>query len=469
MTRPPTRASLKAAVAIALVPLQVWISCVRPQAAAPGNRRASSPSGRGSSPASRAYECLEKLQEVFYRRPPPWADNEGRRRLLEQAAAQIPAHDPTGRTLLLLGLAGGLADLERNPPPTRYENPVDYLLLRGTREEVIEAARALGLETTREPLFGTLPDPEMNARAIRCAGSDEHLVVVHSSLFNFLYTMTQLVLDPVEVESGGQVNFSSDLPPAIEVKLRKDLVELLRGFMAGYVALPPRGLRGDPAGVLRQSLVFVMVKAMELFIVGHEYAHVARGHTLREDRTLALPGAQSEGALRRARPAPRVPKVLVHSWQDEYEADLFGFRLMVLALERSLPAIFGSEDAQTLMGYARWAPLLFIQYGVMAKHARDLCGRKAAPAVGLVAETRFGTLTPQLTNEPVDDHPPAPTRRMLLAWALADAASIDPPGLRESRQRGEQLARALDGYLASLWRETAQDYWDECQARGTSR
>lgn len=203
--------------------------------------------------------------------------------------------------------------------PSRYQDPSTYSILTSLATHVEEAATAAGIDLPPRTVFGTLPLGQFNAMAIRVPRTEEHIIVFQDGVFGFLNLLSKAVSTCFPETDGGEGKISFSVHPAdIDAHLDRNSepIERLQQFLDAYV------LKGHPdlaapyilTGT-HQAMAAMMLDSAELFVMGHEYAHVIQGHLNQEH----IPHEGLEGDI----------EVASHPLVQELEADILGLKLSV--------------------------------------------------------------------------------------------------------------------------------------------
>lgn len=207
------------------------------------------------------------------------------------------------------------------------------VLMRNVRR--IEASVKEVYDRNLDPLptFGTLPQGDMNARALRVPETSEDFVVVlQQGLFDFLFSVTETFAAILPFGDSGSLILPLDKAGNnVDKKFLRELVHkrikemilqqehdktLLHFLEAVTTYLSLGNLDATTIWWGREHLQFksFLVKSSIRFVVAHELGHIYKGHLWSAERkVLALNGQDVEYA------AP--------DWNAEYAADLEGFWL----------------------------------------------------------------------------------------------------------------------------------------------
>ncbi|MFF4568336.1 hypothetical protein [Streptomyces sp. NPDC001410] len=280
------------------------------------------------------------------------------------------------------------------------------------------------------PLISHLRTGQLNAVSLRVPGHHgAHLVLVEDQMPLFASKLSKAVAwalpyGPAATE--GLIDIQWNLAAAVErIETVPEVVERFTDIVvayavsgrigdAGHHLLPPGPF--NLAGMLRDGL--------EYFVIGHEYAHIVSGHL--------------NSAVRRKGVLPvEEAEVLVHSWGQEFDADLIG---MVLSLNAGI-----EHDNRDL-----WVGFLGISLFFDALNVMDR-------AVALLQ-------TGDERTRQLGSHPPSDLRKQRLRAVLPQMADADRvrmtleladiqgqiirelwartrPALRELHRRGVPTAR----------------------------
>lgn len=404
-----------------------------------------------------AYRYLERLQHLEYvsaagepRYVPLWRTlAERQARLREFYAALEGARYPGEPHVLSEKDRRELEHELAKPLPTRYESPKFYLMLQLMSLGLRHVGRELGFDMSREPRFGSLPVPSLNAELRRVPNSKDHLVILNAGVFDIIKNLTLVAIETVEV-TVDQTHVSVDYTEAkFRERLRtrpeipRRLATLLR-FYGDKNAPDPRSVPVSR----EQRLLGTVDRAMFLFILGHEYGHLIKGH-----RPVARAASGSD------------VERLVHSWRQELEADQFGLRLMGRFLEK---AARESTAEELKLGYHMFGPLLVFEYmRLIEESAYILAHRRPPPALGAREQEEAGAIldlvrqqrgTPDWDSVPESvaarftGHPPTWLRWSILAGEIDQRVR----GLRTDLQKQwAVIGRSLGQNIHELWDTTA--------------
>jgi hypothetical protein len=301
---------------------------------------------------------------------------------------------------------------------------------RGDTRRIMEEAEAvevvlqqLNVPLDVAPLFRAIGSGRVNALAVNVPVTGEYILLFDTGLFTFCNLFSKIAAQciPFCDTANGLNRFSTavdDVDAAIAAvpELKRRFLDVLSGYVIG----------GDPkrasAYLLHQpymSLAAQLRKSMELFVIGHEYAHITRGHfdPERNTRTESL----------------RLLNDQEQSWADEMEADTKGFEL-------ALNVQIHRDRLDLPLSY--WGADFFLSCLVIVERCVSILQSGSPPD----------------PNSGEGSHPPATTRRTLLRLMMVK--SFGDHGLYPI-----ELASLLERILETFWEQT-KDHWLHIHHRG---
>jgi tetratricopeptide (TPR) repeat protein len=301
------------------------------------------------------YQYFEKVQFDAYKKSPPeqlkmlavLRDPQKALELMRQTGTMLNARkDLPGSRAAHMSDAGALEYLRKHwdtkKVPTCYEEPGEFMLWSGYADRIAAATARLKLPLAKRPKLGTLPTTDINAYTFPAAGEFDSVVAFNTQLTMFAWQMTKVTLPTVGVEWGKRVKVDGSPAHAREAiqadpVLRVDFALALTGFIQ---LTPPET---QPIAPSYDSLVLAYAQGMELFAMAHEYGHVIRRHiSPAMNFRLGVTDGVDTGSGEAANTVP----VLRRSWEQEFEADQIGARLLVDAV--------ANERSSDIMGGNAW-------------------------------------------------------------------------------------------------------------------
>ena len=216
--------------------------------------------------------------------------------------------------------------------PTRYENPPDYAIVRERFDQIHSVATSIDRALLFRPLLGTIAQGELGGESRRPTG---YVLVINGGALRTSWTLAKiLALSLPTVETNPADPLSVDWP-----EIRKHLQQTQEPSRRFRELLDAIVVRKHPYFApsflidrdKRATLGFVKAlnAGIELFLVGHEYAHITDGHL--------------DGKIRRGVPGDRFLKESITvegrtfepnlRYSSEFDADQLGLILTYKALE----------------------------------------------------------------------------------------------------------------------------------------
>jgi hypothetical protein len=223
-------------------------------------------------------------------------------------------------------------------PPTLYQNPTMIAMLESMYTDIEDAAETLmgdgAPSRENRPLIATLPTGEVNARAMLVPETDgEHIVVFDDQLFTFALLVSKVAARCFPPTAGGFEHSGDPWRDVLEEhpEIEERFVELVAAWLVtGRPDQAPQYWLSEPW----RSLGTLLLEGMELFVLGHEFAHIALGHV---DASLAKANRYGRAE------ASTIPR----SWREELEADALGVDIAVAIHNREqLTSTFATAGAQ---------------------------------------------------------------------------------------------------------------------------
>lgn len=166
--------------------------------------------------------------------------------------------------------------------PTRFDRPDVYMILERLIEDLKISAKLNKIDVSKFPKYAVLPTGKVNALAIKLDCCDEPFLLFDSQLFIFCHLFSKAFVEIIT----GQCNSNGDLEIILNEKpLLEKLITNQEGVSRLIDLLHSYVVHGDPsrAGPYLprpeiEHLISIVRDGMELFVVGHEFAHVVHGH-----------------------------------------------------------------------------------------------------------------------------------------------------------------------------------------------
>lgn len=248
---------------------------------------------------------------------------ERRRRLeaLRKANDQVDSHHNTERVLALYATA-----------PSPHVNPFHHAILSDLEASIDSLADQLpgfpyaeGLRRLRGKVtLSTAPSGQVNAKTVPVPGTDEYVIVFDPVFFSFVYSMSiglAQATDGEAAQAACQRYALTGNQEDLRVALQKEDRGYSDFFFQTLLSFFQSGVEPFPAPYDEQSfgLAEHLRQTAALFIAGHEYAHILRGH-------FAAHGDTAAGQ---------------HPREQEFEADWVGCDIVngVSILSKTMPPV----------------------------------------------------------------------------------------------------------------------------------
>ncbi len=192
-------------------------------------------------------------------------------------------------------------------------------------KEFLAVARKAGMTLPHEPVVGVLPVGVMNAWTIAVPRSEDLVIAFHSGLGLYLNRMLKIVLalsaatdlkayDEIGRKEGWQEKYATLIEAALsrDDTHEKHFVRMLVCYLAvGDPNLAPPIYLSEKYQDLRASILHYT----EMYIAGHECAHLLLGHVKPDTRKIFRMLGEKEVSN------------FEWSWKDEYDADALSVAL----------------------------------------------------------------------------------------------------------------------------------------------
>lgn len=199
--------------------------------------------------------------------------------------------------------------------PSELQDPYAYGAMRQLWIEADQLSARRGDRLMRQPLIGTLPTGLINARAVRLPSNGETAILFDDEIRVLAYMLAKVVASVVALPGDGDLSFVDmninrvNDPERHAPQAVKWFAAMIDSYIRdGWIRILPVWVIPPEAN----RLALTLCHGFEMFVMGHEYGHLARNHhegavheTVREAEGL------SEDQLQRS---------------QEIEADAFGLR-----------------------------------------------------------------------------------------------------------------------------------------------
>ncbi|PFY96966.1 ImmA/IrrE family metallo-endopeptidase [Bacillus wiedmannii] len=219
-----------------------------------------------------------------------------------------------------------------------YENQVGYNMLVHLLDNIEKASKDLGFTIPTRPIIGTLPTGKVQAMAMRHYVSKEPMIIFEYELFTFTNLISKSVLLSLPFEQkNGVTKFSSS-----EENIKKMIVQDQTGVQKFLEVLLAYLIKGQPTLATpyypNEKIIGLnsqITHLMELFVMGHEYAHILLGHT--------NCSKQKESGI-----STEVLTEMIFKWNQEFEADGLSLILILQSFSNKnfydMPLLYAGVD-----------------------------------------------------------------------------------------------------------------------------
>lgn len=210
--------------------------------------------------------------------------------------------------------------------PTDLENPTFYAIVNECANDVHRYAKAMGYEAPTEICYGTLPTDDVNGMAIKPPLGDGVIIVLNHGTILALMQMAKAVASffafkPSSVDGAFEFASTSDFDRRFEEHLRGHVsfVESACSLIGLRISITPAEPLTSAADLWehgRERVGLILSDHSTMFVVAHEYAHVALGHS------------SANVVSHRIQNIP-VEKI-TRNWQQEIDADEMGSAIVLM-------------------------------------------------------------------------------------------------------------------------------------------
>jgi hypothetical protein len=279
--------------------------------------------------------------------------------------------------------------MEVGKPPTPYQDPDQYFLIKQLEDHIKEALKEAGTQqfmaNANYPLIGTMPTGNVNAQTYCVPDSSDYLVVFEDQLFTFCNMFSKVIASALpfkqiqrwhkEWKDGmiwDETQVNSEMNKLQESLLKQN--EILYHFLDLIESYLISGTPGASKQYLLEgpydSLAFILLRSMELFAIGHEYGHIFRGDLMEGKVVASLVGRKSVGKI-------------VYSWEKEFLADEMGLKLMLWSRQRVVSELaitkWNWEKIQDALSLFYWGPALFFSSMDIIDRAKKILNTGTPP------------------------------------------------------------------------------------------
>jgi hypothetical protein len=269
--------------------------------------------------------------------------------------------------------------------PSPFQDPWWYGLLMDMIHDIEGVLREMSETPRASYLFGSLPTGQVNAMAVQIPNNPYVLFLLEDGLFGFANLVCKAVAGVFPYRGtgeDGQASFGvsmAEIESAIAAK--PDAIERFLEVLLAYIVEgnphKARPYLPEPESAI---LAACLRESMEVFVLGHEFGHLIRGHIEAGRRKVALFGQTNA-------------QQILTNWKDEFEADTTGLEILL--------RVQGKKGFDVSVSF--WGADLF--FG---------CIDVVEKAVQILARGRISEENEYLS----ETHPPTNVRRQMLRDVL---------------------------------------------------
>ena len=216
--------------------------------------------------------------------------------------------------------------LLRNDMNSKFQDPGWYFLLCSLTDDLNEVLYRTGVKNLPPHLFGSLPTGQVNGMALRVPQTKEFVILIEEGLFAYanLAAKALVMAFPLRDEGNGMMSMAISAEDA-RIELGKNPVplekfkELLLAYVIGG---HPHFAKSYFSDSYFEQVASAFRNSFELFVIGHEYGHILAGHLTSNKTKKAMLADESEDEI-------------ATNWQNEFEADVRGLDLMLMAQQKN--------------------------------------------------------------------------------------------------------------------------------------
>ena len=294
--------------------------------------------------------------------------------------------------------------------PTRYDEPLHFLWLSRSVNEVKNTVQSMGIDTSRFPYYASIPTRKVNAYAANIPGSKRPFILFDSELTHYCSNIAQLIVQffPI-VKTDSNLGISTELEKIRnQVQNSPDVINLLMETLNTFIR---EGFANYSVDFLilpenYQQIYIHFLTAMMLFIVSHEFGHVYSKHIN------SFIGINYD----------LLPKTSTNSSHEkEFQADLIGQELVLRTANRK-----GTDPVYPLLGIH----MFFLSLDLAENFKNVINGGKPEIYV----------------SQSSDSHPSNYDRRCHL-FTVLDEIAKPPDGVEYARN----MVRVLEHLFSYVW------------------
>jgi hypothetical protein len=214
------------------------------------------------------------------------------------------------------------SEFEKCPSP--YQNPILYSTIIKYSQKLISSAERMDLKINHPIIFGTIPTGIINGVAYRPTEKKGSIILLEEGVWGFANLTSKIIAKvyPMEITGEEGVTFFPNLH-LVEKNLNDNpiIYDRFLDLIYSYIVL------GDPHKAEQyfiespqREFASFFCEQMEMFILGHEIAHVVLGHLDKNEINSTKIGKNKTNTKH-------------IDWAQETQADLYSIEFIINILE----------------------------------------------------------------------------------------------------------------------------------------
>lgn len=271
-----------------------------------------------TSDTDEAYGFIENLQKQMCGKDPSHTcDLEARMKVAKSPEFMENMRKQAEKVGLPPGAAEEMVRQIFAETSTRFEMPGAFGLLSRLYDEVASSAANVGLTIPVKPALGSFPFKSVNAQSIVAPGIPRPMILFNYKMFELAHEMTKVLLESASTLKENALDFSR---PSFLKTIQADPTLVEYFIRLTYEFLQFRTTQHRFAKTALGPLSEIR-DGIELFIMAHEFGHVARQHGVAGAGPLQIGFASGTETITGAKGA-------IWNWRQEVEADHIGFIIL---------------------------------------------------------------------------------------------------------------------------------------------
>jgi hypothetical protein len=285
--------------------------------------------------------------------------------------------------------------------PTRFENPQWYSVVSKLSHRIERYVSEDTLLPKGRVVFGTLPTRSVDACIYKVPGTSDRLAVFNEDLFYATYQLTKVLIQTFQWgEQRTSYKREYVKKRVSDDDIRRRFLEVIHWYVVKRSRLPEY----YPLEPGQIKMAITLTRSMEMFAIAHEYAHLILNH------------------------APQDMESQAYSWQQEIQADVLGFKMMINTQNKS------GDEVEKAYGF--WGAFLMLSVMDMLDCAITISTTGIMPPAPMKDSTEVQMLkaafaflkgdTSSETKKTVSiSHPPFWLRALLIRQTMHSVVNIN--------------------------------------------